>query len=121
MLDLLQTTLIALSLVLAAATAFQVARDRPIGPVLLWIVTLMELGLLAQAGIGIGQLVSQDRDVNGLVYVGYLLGTLLFLPIATLWALGERTRAGTAVLLVAALVVPVLIVRTQQVWTASSG
>jgi hypothetical protein len=121
MLDLLQTTLIALSLVLAAATAFQVAFDRPIGPVLLWIVTLLELGLLAQAGIGIGQLVSQDRDINGLVYVGYLLGTLVFLPIATLWALGERSRAGTAVLLVAALVVPVLIVRTQQVWTASSG
>ena len=49
--------------------------------------------------------------------MGYLLGALLFLPLATLWALGERTRGGTAVLVVAGLVLPVLVLRIQQVWT----
>jgi hypothetical protein len=117
MIDPLQTLLIALSLGFAAVAAVHVALDRPTGGLLLGIAALLELGLLAQAIIGIGQLVSGDRDVSGAVFVGYLLGALLFLPLATLWALGERTRGGTAVLVVAGLVLPVLVVRIQQVWT----
>ena len=68
--------------------------------------------------IGIVQLAQGDGDgVNGLVFVGYLLGTLLFVPAAAWWALGERSRAGTAALIVVGLVVPVLILRLQQIWT----
>lgn len=121
MIDPLQTVLIAVSLLFAAVAAIQVAMDRPTGGLLLGIAALLELGLLAQAVIGIGQLVSGDREVNGLVFVGYLLATLVFLPLATLWALGERTRGGTAVLVVAGLVVPVLVLRMQQVWTAAGA
>ena len=113
MIDPLQTVLIAVSLLLAAVAAIQVAMDRPTGGLLLGIAALLELGLLAQAVIGIGQLVSGDRDVNGVVFVGYLL--------ATLWALGERTRGGTAVLVVAGLVLPVLVVRMQQIWTPAGA
>jgi hypothetical protein len=35
------------------------------------------------------------------------------------WALGERSRAGTAVLVVAGIVVPVLVLRLDQIWTAA--
>jgi hypothetical protein len=84
---------------------------------ILIVVSVLELGLLAQAVIGVGQLVSGGRDVDGAVFVGYLLGCVVFLPLATVWALGERTRGGTAVLVVAGLVLPVLVVRIQQVWS----
>ena len=119
MIDPLQTILIAVSLLFAGAAAVHVALDRPTGGLLIGLAAVLELGLLAQAIIGIGQLVSGDRDVNGAVFVGYLLGSLVFLPLAVAWALGERTRGGTAVLIVAGLVLPVLVVRTQQVWSGA--
>lgn len=119
MIDPLQTALIVVSLAFAAVAAVHVVLDRPTGGLLLGIAALLELGLLAQAIIGIGQLISGNRDVNGAVFVGYLLATLLFLPLATLWALGERSRGGTAVLVVAGLVLAVLVVRVEQVWTPS--
>jgi len=117
MIDPLQTILIAASLLFAAVAAVHVALDRPTGGLLLGMAAVIELGFLAQAVIGIGQLVSGDRDVNGAVFVGYLLAAAIFLPLATLWALGERTRGGTAVLIVAGLVLPVLVVRIEQVWS----
>lgn len=116
MIEPLQTLLIAASLLLAALAAVYVVLDRPTGPVLLTGLALLEAGLLAQAVLGIVALATQDRDVNGPVYVGYLLGTLIFVPAAAAWALGEKSRAGTAALVVLGLVVPVLVVRVQQVW-----
>jgi hypothetical protein len=119
MIDPLQTILIVVSLLLAAAAVVHVALDRPTGGLLLGMAAVLELGLLAQAIIGIGQLASGDHDVNGAVFVGYLVGSLIFLPLAVVWALGERTRGGTAVLVVAGLVLPVLVLRTQQVWSGA--
>src|SRR5262245_54651868 len=101
MIDPLQTILIVVSLVFAAVAAVHVALDRPTGGLLLGLAAVLELGLLAQVVIGIAQLVSGDREVNGPVFVAYLLASLIFLPLATLWALGERSRGGTAVLIVA--------------------
>jgi len=121
MIDPLQTALIVVSLLFAAVAAVHVALDRATGGLLLGIAALLELGFLAQAVIGIGQLVTSDRDVNGAVFVGYLLAAVIFLPLATLWALGERSRGGTAVLIVAGLVLPVLVIRIQQVWTPTGA
>lgn len=121
MIDPLQTALIVVSLLFAAVAAVHVALDRPTGGLLLGLAAVLELGFLAQAAIGIGQLVSGDRDVNAVVFVGYLLSTLVFLPLATLWALGERSRGGTAVLIAAGLVLAVLVVRVEQVWTPAGA
>jgi hypothetical protein len=63
--------------------------------------------------------VSGDHGgVNVPAYVGYLVGALLILPVGFLWSAGERTRAGTGVLLVAVLVVPVLFLRLHELWGA---
>ena len=122
MIDPLQTLLIVLSLVIAAVATVYVVLDRPTGTLLLGSLGMLEGGLLVQAVIGIVQLAQGDGEgVNGPVFVGYLLGTLLFVPAAVWWALGERSRAGTAALIVVGLVVPVLILRLQQIWTAPSA
>ena len=64
-------------------------------------------------------MVSGDHGgVNVAAYVGYLVGALVILPVAFLWSIGERTRSGTGVLLVAVLVVPVLFLRLHQLWAA---
>ena len=61
MIDPLQTLLIVVSLLFAAVAAVYVVLDRPTGGLLLGLAALLELGLLAQAVIGIGQLASGDR------------------------------------------------------------
>jgi hypothetical protein len=79
---------------------------------------LLEIGMIAQLVIGLVQVAGDHGDVNVAAYVGYLVGSIVLLPVAFLWSAGERTRAGTGVLLVAVLVVPVLFLRLHQLWAA---
>lgn len=115
--DPLQLAIVALSLLVALVATVYVVRDRAADALPLSLLVLLEVALLVQAVVGVVQLAGTDRDVNGLVFVGYLIGTLLFVPVAALWALGERSRAGTAGLIVLGIVVPVLELRLEQVWS----
>jgi hypothetical protein len=121
MYDPLQVAVVALGLAVALVAAVQVVLDRPIGTVLLGALALLEAGLLVQAVLGIGQVATQDTGVNALTFVLYLLGMLVLPPVAALWALGERSRAGTAVVIVLGVVTPVLVLRLEQVWSAAGG
>jgi hypothetical protein len=116
--DALQIALALGSLVLLVLTIGHIARDRPPGTVLLGGLAVLEAGLLVQLVAGVVRLVGTDRDVSGVVYVGYLVGILLVVPAAVLWSAGERSRSGTAVLAVALVVVPVLTLRLQQIWAS---
>ena len=62
---------------------------------------LLEIGLVAQLVIGLVRLGGDHEGVNVAAYVGYLVGGLVILPAGFVWSVGERTRAGTGVLLVA--------------------
>jgi hypothetical protein len=79
---------------------------------------LLEVGLVAQLVIGLVMVSGDHGGVNVAAYVGYLVGALLILLVGFVWSLGERTRAGTGVLLVAVLVVPVLFLRLHDLWQA---
>jgi hypothetical protein len=116
--DPLQVGLVALSLVLALVALGHLVADRKPTLGLLGGLVLLEVGLVVQLVVGVVQLVGADRDVDGFTFVGYLVGILLVLPLGTLWALAEPTRSGTAVLVLATLLVPFLILRLEQVWTA---
>jgi len=121
MIDPLQTALIAGFLLLAALATAYVVLDRLIDRFLLAVLALLELGLVVQAVVGIIQVAGGDRPgVSGATVVGYLVGTLAFVPVATWWARGEPSRAGTAALVVVGLVVPVLELRIDQLWSAGA-
>jgi hypothetical protein len=85
---------------------------------LLGVLALLELGLLGQAVLGFVRMFTADRELDELTYGGYLVGSLVVLPLAALWALAERSRWGPGVLLVGCLTIPVLIVRLGQIWEA---
>ncbi|WP_233158209.1 hypothetical protein [Actinokineospora bangkokensis] len=89
---------------------------RPDGWAYAGVLALIELGVLVQAAIGLVMAFTTDRDVERWTLAGYLLGALFAVPIAAYWANAERTRWGTAVLVVGCLVVPVLNLRMGQVW-----
>lgn len=118
MYDPLQTAIVVLSLVAAAATAVLVALNRRPTSWLLLGLAVLEVALLVQLVVGVAQVVGGSADVSALTFIGYLVGMLAIVPVATLWALGEPGRGGTSVLLVSTLVLPVLVLRLEQIWSA---
>jgi hypothetical protein len=92
--------------------------DRWYGVGVLGVVALLELGLVVQAVGGIVAMFVTERELDGFSFAGYLLGPVLVVPVAVVWALAEKTRWGPAVLVVGSLAVPVMILRLRQVWEA---
>jgi hypothetical protein len=113
----LQIVLAAVAAVLAVWLLVLVVLDRAPGAWLYGAVLLLELGLVVQLVVGLVRLSGEHDGVNLPAYVGYLVGSLVILPAAFLWSVGERSRSGTAVMLVAVLVIPVLFLRLHQLWT----
>ncbi len=113
----LQIVLGVICLVLAVWLVVLIVLDRLPGDLLYGALAVVEIGLVVQLVIGLVRVFGDHGDLNVAAYVGYLVGSLLVLPVAFLWAAGERTRSGTAVLLVGVLAVGFLFLRLQQLWT----
>jgi hypothetical protein len=82
---------------------------------------VIEALLVVQLVISVVLLISGERPGSLVTFLAYLIGSLLVLPIGTVWALAERTRSSTAVLGVACLTVPVLILRMSEVWAGAGA
>ena len=108
--------LVVVALALAAWALVLVAVGRPPGLAIAAGAALLELMLLVFAIGGVVQMIGADHDFARWEFVGYLVACLLVPPAALAWGWGERTRSGTAVIAVGFLVVPVLVLRVQQVW-----
>lgn len=80
------------------------------------LLAVTEVVLLVQLVWGCVALGDTERDVEGTLFVSYLVGTALVLPIGAFWSLAERSRAGTAVVLLAVLTVAALEVRLDAIW-----
>jgi hypothetical protein len=118
---LLATVLIVAALLGALWSLVLLLLSRPVGKIyLLGFLTLVEIALAVQAVLGIVHLAQGHRHVQGVTFVCYLIAALLILPAAAWWSLTERSRWGMGVLLVACLVIPVMIVRMNQIWAGSS-
>jgi hypothetical protein len=65
---------------------------------------------------GIVQMAGSHRHFARAEFVIYLLACVAIPPVAAAWAWGERSRAGTAVLAVGFLIMPVMVIRVHQVW-----
>jgi hypothetical protein len=117
MIGWLATGLIIFALVLAAWSLGLVLLNKQINDLTLVLLAVLEVALLVQAVIGIVNLINTDRSVSGVSFVGYHVAALLILPLAVFWALAERkSRWGTSVLIIGCLVIPVMIVRMNQIW-----
>ena len=87
-----------------------------------WFLTAMlvlELLMVVHLVLGVVRLTGDAVEgVAAWEYVGYLVGALLIIPAGVIWSSGEPSRGGTAVLLVALLVVPFMFVRLADIWAA---
>ncbi len=95
-------------------------RDLAAADAMFGLLAVTELVLLGQLAGGCIALANTERDVDGTLFVAYLVGTSLALPIGAFWSLAERTRAGTAVVLLAVLTVAALEVRLDAIWAGAA-
>lgn len=115
------TAIIVGSLLLAAWAVVLLIVNRPPGRALWVALGLLEVLLVGFLVGGVVQMAGSDRDLARLELVLYLLGMAAVVPLAGWWVREERSRAAAGVLLVVLLVVPVMVVRVQQVWAAGSA
>lgn len=109
------------ALVVAVAAALVLGVEGMRGKQPLWwhlgVAGVVELVLLVQAVVAIVLLVQGGQIVGSAgVFLAYLMGTLLVLPLTLLWGLGEPNRWTLVALAVASLVVAVLVLRLDQIW-----
>jgi hypothetical protein len=83
----------------------------------LGVVAVVELLLVVQLVVSL-VLLAQGGAIVGstAVFLAYLVGTLLALPVTLLWGLGEPSRWTLLALALCCLVVAVLVVRLDQIW-----
>lgn len=114
----LQLVLTAVCAVGVVLVAVAVARDVRTPNAVTLVAGLVEVGLVVQLVLGLVRVLGDHAGVNVVVYLAYLIGSLVVLPLAWLWSASDGSRGGTAVLLVAFVVVPVLFLRLNQIWSA---
>ena len=115
------TAIMIVALVLAAWAFGLVLANRPLGRPLLAGGAVLEALLAGFLIGGIAQMAGSHRVFARAEFVMYLLACVAIPPAAAAWGWGERSRAGTAVLAVAFLITPVMVIRVQQVWAGPLG
>ena len=103
-------------LVVAAWAAIRTVRDQPVILRQLIASGVVEALLVLQAVVAAVLMAQGQRPSDAATFWGYLLTTMLILPVAAAWAFAERTRWSSVVLLVASLTGAFLEYRLLQVW-----
>lgn len=102
--------------VVAAWAGWRTARDRAVVLRQLVAAGVVEAALLVQAVAAVVVTFTSRAPADPPTFWGYVVTSLLVLPVAAAWSFAERTRWSSAVLLVAALTVAFLQLRMVQVW-----
>ena len=102
--------------VVGAFAGWHTLRQRPFRNPLFYAVAALEVLLVALLVGGSIALGSTDRDVDGVLFVSYLVTIVVIPPAAVLWGIAEKSRWGTGVVVVAMLTVAVLCVRLLGIW-----
>jgi hypothetical protein len=91
--------------------------DKPPGKAQLLYAAGVELVVLVQSIIAFVKLVGGFRPVERATTIGYLIGIVILIPVAWLWANVERTRFSGVVLAIAAFAVLAMTLRLLVLWT----
>ncbi len=110
--------LVALLVVFAGYAVITTARGRAIDNPLFFLVVATELLMILTLVVGVATWSDATSGMSKGVFVAYLIGMVVALPIAAVWAFADReTRWGTGVLAVAGLGLLVMTVRLVQLWS----
>lgn len=114
--NVLAYPVIVAALMVAAGSGLAALLDqRPRLPHLLGL-AVVEAALLVYAVAALGKIFTGDRPEALATFVGYLLTAVLLPVVGWLFGWPEKTRWGSVVIAVTCLIVPILVLRLQQVW-----
>jgi hypothetical protein len=91
--------------------------NKPPGKAQLLFAAFVEIIVVIQSVIAGFRLVLGFRPAELATTIGYLIGIMIMIPVAWLWANSERTRFSGVVLAVAALAVLGMTLRLLELWT----
>jgi hypothetical protein len=117
----LPVAVIVASLAVAVWSLLTALRDRAAGMTHLVGAAAVEVLALVQIGVAVAGLASGHRPDELATFIGYLAMTALIVPGGVVLSLMERSRWGAAIIGGACLVLPVLVLRLQQLWQATGG
>lgn len=117
----LTITIEMVSLALALWCLVSTFRDRPMVVPHLVGMAVLELLLIAQVVVSTTMLVGGARPAETVTFIAYLSTIALIPPACVLWGFMERSRWGPAVIAFACLILPVMMVRLEQLWSPGLG
>ena len=117
MIDALALTVVALAGIAVIWGIVTAIANKPPGKAQLLYAAGVEVVTVVQSIIAAAQLVGGFRPVELATTIGYLIGIVILIPIAWLWANVERNRFSGIVLAVAALAVLAMTLRLLALWT----
>ncbi|TWG94736.1 hypothetical protein L615_005400000340 [Nocardioides sp. J9] len=110
--------ILAISGVVALLLVVDLVRDRAAQDAHYIGAGVLQLAVLAQLVAGCVALGRTDRDVEGTVFVSYLVTVAVVPVVGAFFSLAERSRVGTTILLLAVATVAGLETRLWDIWTA---
>jgi hypothetical protein len=116
----LGTAVIVAGLLLALAALVPAVRDRTLAAWHWVAVGLVQLLVAAEAISGAVHLAQGAHPRQYVTFVGYLIAFFLVLPLGAVLARLEPTRWGAVIVAVAAVVLPVLVLRVNQLWSGGA-
>jgi hypothetical protein len=105
-----------LGVLVALFAGWHTLTRRPFGNPLFYAVSVLEIVLVALLVGGSIALAQTSRDVDGVLFVSYLVTMVVIPPAAVVWGIAEKSRWGTGVVVVAMLSVSVLAIRLLGIW-----
>ena len=118
MIDATANSIFWLSLAVALWAIWKTIRNTRISNAMFYAVSAVEVGTVVLLVAGIAGLASTTRDIDGTVLVSYLLTLVLIPPVALIWAVAEKSRWGTGVIVIGMWTVGIMALRVLQVWHA---
>jgi hypothetical protein len=117
----LSTATIVVALLLGVWCLIRCALDRAPSNIELWAMLGLSALVAVLVMVAVIGLIAGDRPSDPTTFIGYLITTIAFAPVGFYLARLEPTRWGTLILGVACLVLPVLVLRLQQIAEATGG
>ena len=105
-----------LALGVAGFAGILMVKRQPVNNPLFYAAAVVEIALLAVLVGGCIALAQTSRDVDGVLFVSYLITLVIVPPAAIVWGVAEKSRWGTGVVVVAMLTVAVLCFRVLSIW-----
>jgi hypothetical protein len=116
MIDALAYTVVALAGVGVIWVIVTAIANKPPGKAQLLYAAGLEAVTVVQSIIAVAKIIGGFRPVELATTIGYLIGIVILIPIAWLWANAERNRFSGVVLAVAALAVLAMTLRLLVLW-----